>query len=191
MGACRRFPMTASPNACRASRAGHVRATRSSRPSSSRRFPDAITFVTRIAELAEAADHHPDIDIRYRKVRIALSTHDAGGLTQRLRSRGRDRGLPASDDLRDRRHRRSWCLLCSRWSSRSPRTGARPRRRRGRLRDGLGPPRLRRRSGRSRVRSCATASTGAGFVAAKRAAYDHQRRARRPVPTHDRGSIRS
>jgi len=44
-------------------------------------FPDAIAFVTRIADRAEAADHHPDLDIRYRKVRVALSTHDAGGLT--------------------------------------------------------------------------------------------------------------
>jgi 4a-hydroxytetrahydrobiopterin dehydratase len=45
-------------------------------------FPDAITFVTRIAERAEAANHHPDLDIRYRKVRVALTTHDAGGLTE-------------------------------------------------------------------------------------------------------------
>lgn len=44
-------------------------------------FPEAIEFVTRIADRAEAADHHPDLDIRYRKVRVALSTHDAGGLT--------------------------------------------------------------------------------------------------------------
>ena len=44
-------------------------------------FPDAIAFVTEIAERAEAADHHPDLDIRYRKVRVALSTHDAGGLS--------------------------------------------------------------------------------------------------------------
>ncbi|HEU5308474.1 MAG TPA: 4a-hydroxytetrahydrobiopterin dehydratase [Acidimicrobiia bacterium] len=44
-------------------------------------FPDAIGFVTRVAERAEAANHHPDLDIRYRKVRVALSTHDAGGLT--------------------------------------------------------------------------------------------------------------
>jgi 4a-hydroxytetrahydrobiopterin dehydratase len=44
-------------------------------------FPDAISFVGRIADRAEAANHHPDIDIRYRKVRVALSTHDAGGLT--------------------------------------------------------------------------------------------------------------
>jgi 4a-hydroxytetrahydrobiopterin dehydratase len=44
-------------------------------------FPDAIAFVTRLADRAEAANHHPDIDIRWRKVRIALTTHDAGGLT--------------------------------------------------------------------------------------------------------------
>ena len=46
-------------------------------------FMDAITFVTRVAELAEGADHHPDIDIRYRTVRIALSTHSDGGITQK------------------------------------------------------------------------------------------------------------
>jgi 4a-hydroxytetrahydrobiopterin dehydratase len=44
-------------------------------------FPDAITFVTRIAARAESANHHPDLDIRYRKVRVALSTHDQGGIT--------------------------------------------------------------------------------------------------------------
>jgi len=44
-------------------------------------FPEAIAFVTRVADRAEAANHHPDLDIRYRKVRVALSTHDAGGLT--------------------------------------------------------------------------------------------------------------
>jgi 4a-hydroxytetrahydrobiopterin dehydratase len=44
-------------------------------------FPDAIAFVVRIGFFAEAANHHPDIDIRWRKVLIALSTHDAGGLT--------------------------------------------------------------------------------------------------------------
>ena len=44
-------------------------------------FPDAIAFVVRIGFLAEAANHHPDIDIRWRNVSIALSTHDAGGLT--------------------------------------------------------------------------------------------------------------
>jgi 4a-hydroxytetrahydrobiopterin dehydratase len=44
-------------------------------------FPAVVDFVGRIAELAEAANHHPDLDIRYRKLRVALSTHDAGGLT--------------------------------------------------------------------------------------------------------------
>ncbi len=44
-------------------------------------FPAAIAFVTHVAFLAEAAGHHPDIDIRYNRVRIALTTHDAGGLT--------------------------------------------------------------------------------------------------------------
>ena len=46
-------------------------------------FRDAITFVSSIADAAEAADHHPDLDIRYRRVRVALSTHDAGGITRK------------------------------------------------------------------------------------------------------------
>ena|SRR2546430_13194876 len=44
-------------------------------------FPDAIAFVTRVGFLAEKADHHPDLDIRWRKVRAALSTHSEGGIT--------------------------------------------------------------------------------------------------------------
>ena len=44
-------------------------------------FPAAIAFVNRVAGLAEEADHHPDIDIRYRRVLLVLSTHSAGGLT--------------------------------------------------------------------------------------------------------------
>jgi 4a-hydroxytetrahydrobiopterin dehydratase len=46
-------------------------------------FPDAVAFVTRVADLAEKANHHPDLDIRYRKVRVALSTHDQGGITDK------------------------------------------------------------------------------------------------------------
>lgn len=46
-------------------------------------FQPAIDFVNRVAEAAEAADHHPDIDIRYSRVTLALSTHSAGGLTKR------------------------------------------------------------------------------------------------------------
>jgi 4a-hydroxytetrahydrobiopterin dehydratase len=46
-------------------------------------FPDAIAFVTRVGFLAEKANHHPDLDVRWRKVRVALSTHDEGGITGR------------------------------------------------------------------------------------------------------------
>lgn len=46
-------------------------------------FLDGIAFVQRVAEAAEAADHHPDIDIRYTKVTCTLSTHSAGGITQK------------------------------------------------------------------------------------------------------------
>ncbi len=46
-------------------------------------FVAAIEFVNQVAEKAEAASHHPDIDIRYNKVRFALVSHDAGGLTDR------------------------------------------------------------------------------------------------------------
>jgi len=46
-------------------------------------FRAAIEFVGRIADLAEAADHHPDLDIRYRRVRVLLSTHSEGGITDK------------------------------------------------------------------------------------------------------------
>lgn len=46
-------------------------------------FREAMAFVNRVADAAEAADHHPDIDIRYSKVTLGLVTHDAGGLTRR------------------------------------------------------------------------------------------------------------
>src|SRR5687768_14779454 len=44
-------------------------------------FMDGIAFVNRVAHAAEAADHHPDVDIRWTRVTCALSTHDAGGVT--------------------------------------------------------------------------------------------------------------
>jgi 4a-hydroxytetrahydrobiopterin dehydratase len=47
-------------------------------------FPDfvaAMKFVNRVAEIAEDAGHHPDIDIRYNRVKLGLVTHDAGGIT--------------------------------------------------------------------------------------------------------------
>ena len=46
-------------------------------------FAGAMAFVNRVAALAEQADHHPDIDIRYDRVLLGLSTHSAGGLTSR------------------------------------------------------------------------------------------------------------
>jgi 4a-hydroxytetrahydrobiopterin dehydratase len=44
-------------------------------------FSQAIDFVNSIAEIAEEEDHHPEMDIRYNKVRVQLSTHAEGGLT--------------------------------------------------------------------------------------------------------------
>jgi len=46
-------------------------------------FVASLRFVNQVGELAERAGHHPDIDIRYNRVRLALTTHDAGGLTQK------------------------------------------------------------------------------------------------------------
>ena len=46
-------------------------------------FREAMSFVNSVAALAERAGHHPDIDIRYNKVRLALSSHDAGGITEK------------------------------------------------------------------------------------------------------------
>ena len=46
-------------------------------------FTPAMGFVTKVALLAERYDHHPDIDIRYKTVRLLLTSHDAGGLTDR------------------------------------------------------------------------------------------------------------
>jgi 4a-hydroxytetrahydrobiopterin dehydratase len=44
-------------------------------------FPQAIELVRLVADVAEAMNHHPDIDIRWTTVRFALSTHDSGGIT--------------------------------------------------------------------------------------------------------------
>ena len=46
-------------------------------------FVQAMSFVNRVAEMAEAAGHHPDIDMRYSRVTLGLVTHDAGGITER------------------------------------------------------------------------------------------------------------
>jgi 4a-hydroxytetrahydrobiopterin dehydratase len=57
-----------------------------------RDFRAALQFVNAVGDLAEKAGHHPDIDIRYNKVRLSLTTHDAGGLT------GKDFDLAAECD---------------------------------------------------------------------------------------------
>jgi 4a-hydroxytetrahydrobiopterin dehydratase len=58
-------------------------------------FRAAVAFVSYVAELAEAADHHPQIEIRHRKVTLRLSTHSAGELT------AKDFELAALIDARD------------------------------------------------------------------------------------------
>ena len=46
-------------------------------------FPEAIKFVNDVAHLAELANHHPDIDIRYSNITLSLMTHDQGGITHK------------------------------------------------------------------------------------------------------------
>jgi len=46
-------------------------------------FPAAMKFVNSVASLAEQAQHHPDIDVRWNQVTLAFTTHDAGGLTEK------------------------------------------------------------------------------------------------------------
>lgn len=48
-------------------------------------FAEAIAFVNRLAELADAENHHPDIEISYRKVTVRWTTHSEGGVTERDR----------------------------------------------------------------------------------------------------------
>jgi len=48
-----------------------------------KKYLDGIEFVQKVAEIAEAADHHPDITINYTRVTFSCSTHDAGGVTDK------------------------------------------------------------------------------------------------------------
>jgi 4a-hydroxytetrahydrobiopterin dehydratase len=48
-------------------------------------FPEAIAFVNRVAEIAEAENHHPDVAISYKKVTLRWTTHSEGGITDRDR----------------------------------------------------------------------------------------------------------
>ena len=52
-------------------------------------LPEAIAFVNRLADAAEAANHHPDIAISYKRVTVRWSTHSAGGITDRDRDMAR------------------------------------------------------------------------------------------------------
>ena len=85
-------------------------------------FPDAIAFVVRIGFFAERADHHPDLDVRWRKVRAALTTHDAGGLTAldldlAAEISRRVHGTGAGLTCRSRsRSASSWCCSFVFWS---------------------------------------------------------------------------
>ncbi len=63
-------------------------------------FPDAVTFVSRLAFDAEAADHHPDVLINYKRVTLTYSTHSEGGLTQKDFD-----GARAADALAERTRR--------------------------------------------------------------------------------------
>lgn len=46
-------------------------------------FPQAVAFVVAVAFAAESANHHPDLDVRYNRVHVALSTHSEGGVTEK------------------------------------------------------------------------------------------------------------
>ena len=46
-------------------------------------FPQAVAFVVAVGFAAEAANHHPDIDVRYNRVHVELSTHSEGGVTEK------------------------------------------------------------------------------------------------------------
>ena len=53
-------------------------------------FIEAISFVNKLVDPAEASQHHPDIEISYNKVTVSLTTHDAGGLTEKDFSMARE-----------------------------------------------------------------------------------------------------
>ncbi len=76
----------ASPRRCNASRrcrAGSWTGRRFGRKFTFAGFPDALAFVVRLGFDAEAADHHPDILINYKRVTLTYTTHSEGGLTEK------------------------------------------------------------------------------------------------------------
>jgi 4a-hydroxytetrahydrobiopterin dehydratase len=60
-------------------------------------FPDAIAFVTRLAFDAEAADHHPDLAVSYKRVTVTWSTHSDGGITEKDIAGARQADAAAKD----------------------------------------------------------------------------------------------
>jgi 4a-hydroxytetrahydrobiopterin dehydratase len=65
-------------------------------------FPEAVAFVQRLVPDAEAADHHPDITINYRRVTLSFSTHSEGGVTLKDVDGARMADRKASQHLSDR-----------------------------------------------------------------------------------------
>jgi 4a-hydroxytetrahydrobiopterin dehydratase len=78
-------PLTAQEAAFRLSALSNwqIEAGELTRTFSFKDFAAALAFVNQVGEQAEKAGHHPDIDIRYNKVRLGLVTHDSGGLTSK------------------------------------------------------------------------------------------------------------
>jgi len=69
-------------------------------------FPQGIAWVNRVADAAQAANHHPDLDIRYTRIVATLSTHDSGGITSKDFALARlmdDAARPPRADEPDRR----------------------------------------------------------------------------------------
>ena len=60
-------------------------------------FDKGVELVVRIGELADAANHHPDVDLRYPSVTVRLSTHEVGGLTERDVARAREISAAAAE----------------------------------------------------------------------------------------------
>ena len=61
----------------------HIESNALTRKFELKSFPDAVAFVTRLAFEAEAADHHPDLNINYKRVTVSWSTHSEGGVTEK------------------------------------------------------------------------------------------------------------
>ena len=80
---CRHFPLKRLNRAWPAYRGWKIETGELVKTFTFKDFVASLRFVNQVGELAEKAGHHPDIDIRYNRVRLALSTHDAGGLTQK------------------------------------------------------------------------------------------------------------